>query len=190
LLACFVCYAAVLTDVALFCLAALRAPHVSGRVFLGGLSFPFSSTLSLGLWGAALNWQHRVMAVNLPGLLPELLFGFCFGDKSVVAPRVLPMPLWRTISYPLYCIPAWSFVGAALDAARRQRHLRRWEPWLGLVLSLAGVALSLGLCFGISAAERSADPQFVLLSFGAAFWAALFAIPFALWLRERRKPKA
>lgn len=135
----------------------------------------------------AMDWRGRLLtAVNLPGMLVEVLSSLRTTWPESWHPAALELFSWRALVYPLYALPAWWFAGLSLDAlfGRRKMH---WLP-MALALGLfafctlmAGVAPFIG--------ELRTSEDFSLAS-GMGLWAVLFGIAPLAWWRQRSRRAA
>ena len=89
--------------------------------------------------------------------------------------------------YPIYALPAWIYIGFAIDAMIGRRHIRRWNMILSMLLALTCASLFCGFRFGLPAAEREGQERLSWFIDGLALWAVLFSIPVMAWLRQRRR---
>jgi hypothetical protein len=93
---------------------------------------------------------------------------------------------WIAITYPMYALPAWVFVGWALDVWVRRRRMPASIGWVSGILSCGFAFLALGLRFGLTEAERNGQDLLMSYVVGFVLWAFLLAVPFIVWLRCTR----
>jgi hypothetical protein len=143
---------------------------------------PRKRFFSFALNSASMWNSHAIVAINMPGMLGNLPLSI-FSWPREWRPTGITMEAWRCIVVPLFCLPAWWFVGRGLDALFGHRCLHWATALSGMVLSILCVVLFTGLRFALSPSERG-DVTFPL--WGFAIWAGLFAILPAAWLRRVR----
>jgi hypothetical protein len=141
------------------------------------LSFAFSS--------APNNRAHAITAINIPGIIPEILFSLLTSWPQSWLPPGWILDTWRALIFPFYCLPAWWFVGLGVDSLLGWRRLHWGTLLLGSIFFLLFVTLSLGFRFGLSASERAEGDSGWLL-WGIGLWALFFATFPCAWLRQTR----
>ena len=132
-------------------------------------------------------FSHTITVLNLPGMIPDTIISLCISWPNGWHPRGMLMEEWRALVLPFFCLPAWWFVGCAIDATIGRRKLH-WSALLGGTLLCAlFVVIVCGLTFGISAEDRG---EITWGIWGCVLWAILFgAFPLA-WVRQRARNKA
>lgn len=139
----------------------------------------------------AMREQGTICLLNAPGHLLGALASQLVVHHANGFPGSLGPFLWRSLSLPLFAIPAWFFVGRGIDGLFLRRRMRLSDLVLSVFLVLISVALSVGLRFGLSESERAGQELLVYYIYGFAWWSLLFAFPLLAWLRQRlRKANA
>jgi hypothetical protein len=149
------------------------------------LSIPPDRFLAVAVYGATIHTAHAITAINLPGIVIEILISFGTSWPATWHPEGLLFDTWRAISFPFFCLPFWWLIGRYADTFFSLRRLHWTYLLLGSVLSTIFIVMFLGLRFGMSAAERNeSDMSWVFAGIG--LWAMLFALAPLAWLRQRR----
>lgn len=143
---------------------------------------PRKRWLPFALERAGFQYDHMVQAANLPATLVEVLISLPLSWPSLWHPRELTMATWRTFSYPFFCLPAWWFAGLGLERLVTRGKLHGITFASSAMLSMACLALLIGLRFGTSSSGWS-DGDPVLWGFG--FWSVAFALPGLAYIREK-----
>ena len=141
------------------------------------LSFAFSSATN--------NRAHAITAINIPGIIPEILFSLLTSWPQSWHPDGWILDTWRALVFPLSCLPAWWFAGLGVDSLLGWRRLHWGTLLSGSIFFLLFVTLFLGFRFGLSASERAEGDSGWLL-WGVGLWALLFATFPCAWLRQSR----
>jgi hypothetical protein len=141
------------------------------------LSFAWERVAFLG--------QQGILIIDAPGKLIEIVVSLIVAHNGNWHPAPVPEWSWRCLTYPLYAIPAWLFVGTGLDALTQRRPVARGPALIGLVFSAISALFVAGLLFGLSSAERQGEANWFLCGF--ALWTILFTIPFAARYRAIRR---
>lgn len=150
---------------------------------IGTFSITPQEARQIAIESASLSTSHAITALNTPGTLVEILISLPTVWPDTWRPVHLPLDIWRSITLPFFCLPAWWFAGRGFDALRSRERL----PWpvalFGTLLCIAFVVLFCGLRFEIPAEDRAGGSW---VFWGMALWALLFsAFPLA-WLMRRR----
>lgn len=124
---------------------------------------------------------HTMVAINIPGILFEILISLPTSWPASWHPAALLLDTWRALVFPFFCLPFWWLVGCGLDGLLRKERLH-WSLLLaGTLLFVVCFAIALGFRFNMSAAER----QGVLWPFfGLAGWALAFAVLPVAWIMQ------
>jgi len=138
----------------------------------------------IAIESAALRTSHVITALNTPGVFFEMLVSLPVWPFSW-HPANLPLDVWRSISLPFFCLPAWWFAGRGFDFLRNRANLRWPIALLGTLLFISFIVLFCGLRFGVPV-EDLADGTWIL--WGMALWATLFAAYPLAWLMRRGAP--
>jgi hypothetical protein len=130
---------------------------------------------------------HIMTAANLPAVAIELpIDRFTPSWPMTWTPFGMTVEAWRAITYPIYGLPFWWFVGVGIDGLLRRRHLRWPICLIGTLFCGLCIFLTLGMTFGISAEEHK-GMAWVFCSF--SLWIALL-IPFpATWILQWRSTR-
>ena len=159
-------------------------------VTVGQFGIPTDHLFSVSIQMSAFRQQGAITLLNAPGHAIYLLICVLVGHSSHWSPASLSPSIWRVLSFPLCALPAWFFLGRALDACFASKRLRRADLVLGLTLFSLFLILSAGLRFGVSPQERAdQDPLFWGYIYGFALWAGLMTIPVVAWIRQRKFPR-
>jgi hypothetical protein len=124
---------------------------------------------------------HAVAALNLPGLIPDVLLSLPTTQPGKWHPSTLTLEAWRSYALPFYCLPFWWFVGHGLDTLLARRRLRQVGLWAGSALFLVCIVCLFG--YVTSRPGDQADLRWLVPGFG--LWAVLFAILPFNWLRRK-----
>jgi hypothetical protein len=124
---------------------------------------------------------HFVAGLNLPGTFIEVLISLVTTWPESFHPASISGDSWRAVTFPIFCLPAWWFVGKGLDAFRGRR-LHWFSLTVGTLLSIFLLVLILGLRFGMSASEQEEVVSWAY--WGLSFWAVAFAIFPIVWVRQ------
>jgi hypothetical protein len=137
----------------------------------------------IALESATMKMSHLITALNTPGVFVEMLIDLPISWPSTWHPTKLPLDVWRSITLPFFCLPAWWFVGHGFDSVLGRLKLHWRMTLLGTLLRLGFVVLFCGLRFGVPADDR-ADGSWIL--WGMALWAFLFGVFPLAWLRQKQ----
>lgn len=149
------------------------------------MMIPRDHILRSALEMSAIREQGTICVLNAPGqplgaLASQLVVHHANGYPDSFGPI-----LWRTLSLPLFAIPAWFFVGRGIDGLLLRRRMRLFDLTLSTILVLLSLALSAGLRFGLSESERAGQEMLVFYISGFGYWSLLFAFPLSAWVRQR-----
>ena len=151
-------------------------------------TIPKNERLSFELRRAAEGTSTIVTATSLPGLFVEALTSIPTWPDSW-HPASLPLDAWRCLSWPVFCLPFWWFVGLGADALLGWKHLH-WATLLaGTSLCVLFIVVILGFRFGLSVADRGAETNWIF--WGVGLWIGLFGVFPVAWIRQwlaRREP--
>ncbi len=151
---------------------------------------PRNKWFSSALTAVASRHSETIMAANLPALFVEVLVSLPTSWPSVWNPAGLLLPIWRSLTFPIYCLPAWWFVGRGVDGLLGRRRLLRAMLLTGSLFFLLCLVFLFGFFFGASPSER-ADMSWLLP--GVGLWTVAFGLFPLTWVRQRmtdRKPSA
>jgi hypothetical protein len=165
--------------------------HGSPTAHLGSGSFIAEIPREHFLWFAlasANEKSHTITAVNLPGMVPEILLSLATSWPAEWHPAGWMGDTWRVVAFPFFCVPAWWFVGLGLDSLFGWRRLQGGTFLLGSIFFLLFLTLFFGLFFGISASER-AESSMDWVYWGIGLWSLLFSIFPCAWLLQSRRSR-
>lgn len=133
---------------------------------------------------APMRYEHLLKVSNLPALALDLLTSRLASSwPENATPRGVDTQAWQSITYPLYCLPFWCFLGFGIDRLRAKQRMS-WPALLfGTVLFTVCALLLLGFTFGISGSDPQ-DGKWIVEGFG--LWAALFALFPLAWAAQWR----
>lgn len=168
-----------------------QVAHGSGSVSLTSGEFvwtiPPDRFLLAAFDRAAWRAEGPVTIVNTPAKFVETLVSLVVARKGYWWPLSLPQSTWHALIYPIYALPAWIYIGFAIDAMIGRRHIRRWNVILSVLLVLICASLFCGFRFGMPAAEREGQERLGWFIDGFAIWTVLFSLPVVAWLRQKRQ---
>jgi hypothetical protein len=171
-----------------------RAPQSNSMIEIGGsgnqFAFPRVHAFHMASILAALPVQGAIVALNVPGHFVHVIVALAQGQNGNWFPEALGPALWKVISYPIFAIPAWWFVGHGLDLLIDKRRPTKWNLWLGIGLAALFGCFGLALRFGLSEADRQGQELLSSYTIGLLLWSLLFAIPAVAWLHATIKAKA
>jgi hypothetical protein len=165
--------------------------HGSGSVSLASGEFVFTIPADRYLF-FALDWAGRwaakpITILNTPAKLMETLVSLAVARKGYWWPPSLLRSTWHALIYPIYALPAWIYLGLAIDALIGRRRPYRWSAILSVCLALTCASLFYGFRFGMPAAEREGQERLGWFIDGLALWAVLFSIPVVAWMRQKNR---
>jgi hypothetical protein len=137
---------------------------------------------------------ESISFLNLPGMFPSLLvdrFSRSWPDEwSPAWSQVLGMWGWRSVSWPIFCLPFWWLAGRGIDAflaslTNENSQLIRWfEAWGVAVFGTCILVLGVGLTFSVNPFDDF--PELRWLFVPAAMWFVFGLISLLAWFRQRR----
>jgi hypothetical protein len=173
------------TTIAYMSLLQMAHNSSTAEIRSGGTSFasvPRERFASFALSVGTIRQSHLITAINMPGIVSDLFISIPIWHIDRLRTQ-MTMESWRALSFPLFCLPAWWFVGKGVDALVGSIRLHWSSLLLGCLFCALFIFLGIGLGLTATADER-ADTWWILSGMG--LWAVLFAVfPFA-WLRQRR----
>lgn len=146
------------------------------------VTIPQDHLLAFALQVATISHSHAITAINLPGTFVEALISLPTSWPHLWHPPSMPIDIWRALTLPIFCLPAWWFVGVGLDALLGWRRLHWVALLTGSVLFVLFLVLFFGLRFGMSASERLEVVDWAF--WGLGLWIALFGVLPCAWLRQ------
>ncbi len=190
--------AAVLLSAGLVVIPALRdylllrhAARGAKVVTVGRFGIPADRLFPVSIEMSALRHQGAIVLLNAPGHALYLLISIAVGHSSHWSPASIGPALWRVYSFPLCALPAWFFLGRALDALFKGTRLRWADLVIGLTLFTLFLLISAGLRFGLSPQERADQDPWLFWGYvyGFTLWAGLMVIPIFAWIRQRKNSR-
>ena len=91
--------------------------------------------LRYSLVHSAFATSHAIQAINFPARFVE--YGVDLSTRTWPqrwSPRGIYPMLWQAITFPIYCLPFWWFVGLGLDGVIARRWFRLWVLSAGSLL--------------------------------------------------------
>jgi len=138
--------------------------------------------------------EYAVVALNLPGGLPDLTCAILSPTHSGWNPKGMLMWTWRDLSWPIIGIFFWWLAGRGIEALLSSRHrillpkIRWWEIVVSLPAMAFGAIWAIGLCAG--QIVRADFPLWMLLAVFGSMWFILGASTslayFVQWRLRRR----
>ena len=151
------------------------------------MMIPSNRFLSVAFDRAGWWAEEPVTILNAPAKIVEAFVSLIVAQKANWYPASLLSSTWHSLIYPIYALPAWLYVGVGIDALMGRCLVRRWNAALSVFLALSFAVLFFGFRFGMPAADREGQERLSWFIDGFALWAVLFAIPFAAWVRWRKR---
>jgi hypothetical protein len=184
----------ILVPALVFFLRLKQAAHGSGHVLIHTGEFqtlvPSEGFLSFAFLRATAAAAKSLTVLNTPASLVEhivLLLRPPSNGTWYSASGCYPawLGLWpgRSLTYPIYALPAWFYVGRGLDGLLAHERVGTANMVLSVVLAGVAIAICGGLRFGLSPWERRDQVSWFIEGF--ALWACLFAIPLVEWFRQK-----
>jgi len=177
-----------------------HAAHGSGHVLIHTGQFrtlvPFEGSFSFAFFRATAAAAKSIIVLNIntPASFVELIvsllrppFSGTRYSTSSWYPGWLGLGPGRSLTYPIYALPAWFYVGRGIDALLARRRVGTGNMVLSVVLAGVAIAICCGLRFGLSPWEH--QDQVGPYIEGFALWACLFAIPLVAWFRQRLRER-
>ncbi len=130
--------------------------------------------------------SHLITAMNMPGLISDVVVSFPIRQLNWLKAE-LPMESWRALTFPLFCVPAWWFVGLGFEVLAGAVKVNRYTLLFGSLLSMTFTFLGVGLSLTISSEDQGDGSWWVPL--GMCLWSILFAAYPLAWMRQRRSRK-
>jgi hypothetical protein len=137
----------------------------------------------IALESATMKMSHVITALNTPGVFVEMLIDLPISWPSTWHPPKLPLDVWRSITLPFFCLPAWWFVGRGFDSLQGRLKLNWPVTLLGTLLFVVFVVLFCGFRFEVPPNDRIGGSWIL---WGMALWALLFSVFPLAWLMRRR----
>lgn len=146
---------------------------------------------SFGFERASYTAQGVIVALNMPAAFVATLVARVVAQGPRWSPAGLMPWEWIAITYPLYALPAWIFIGWALDILIKGKRMPSWIGWASLALSCGCAILAIGFRFGFTDAERQGQDLLGAYTAGFILWAVLLTLPFVAqmrWIPPTQRP--
>jgi len=122
---------------------------------------------------AAMRLEKPFAILHAPSHFVDLGIAYLVVQKPFWFPSGIGPAVWQCITYPLFAIPAWFFVGRGINVLRTGVR----TP-ISLVITGAVLALLFGVCAAVLRFGLADDPGLVPGRMeGFTLWTPLFAIP-------------
>lgn len=144
---------------------------------------PRNRFLFYGFERAAYSTQGLITVLNAPAAFPSALVSWLVAHGPRWTPAGLMPWQWIAITYPVYALPLWAFVGWGIDLWVQAKRMPTSVGWLSGLLSCASALLALGLRFGLTEGQWNGQDLLGSYITGFALWTFLLAIPFGAWIR-------
>jgi hypothetical protein len=162
-----------------------HASHGTNSFSLGsepsGLVIRSDNFLVTAFQVAAWFAEKPITVLNAPAHFVDLLISYAVSRKPFWWPDSLGPGAWRCLTFPLFALPAWFYVGFGVDALLGFKPVRTSNAVLSIFLTLMFGTIAAVLRFGLSD-DPGLRPG---LMGGFTLWTFLFAIPLAAWLRQK-----
>ena len=143
--------------------------------------------LDIPLTNISVSRSHVISAISLPATVVEGMFSLPLVRPSSWHPADLRMDSWRALTYPIYCLPVWWFVGRGMDSLFGKRSLGWLSKLAGIFLLLLFTSIWIGFRYGFKGDDPNGDLQWILRALG--IWILMFAVFPAVWLKQAFLPK-
>lgn len=147
-------------------------------------TIPRNDFVSYATQSSSFQSSHLLSALNMPGFLVELLVSLPTSWPESWHPSGVSLMSWRSLIWPVFCLPAWLLTGCGVDALLGWRKLHWSVTLTGTILCLL---FSIVFFAGIAVERFSSnrDNDWFIFS-GLALWSLLFGTLPALWIRQWR----
>ena len=154
---------------------------VIGRGSSTVFEIPADAFPRFALTAAAMRLEEPFAILHTPAHFVDLVIAYVVAQKPFWSPNTVAPAVWQCITYPLFAVPAWFFVGQGIDGLRNGGSTKRSLAMIGAVLVLFFGVVAAVLQFGLAQ-----DPGLVPGRVeGFTLWTLLFAIPIFAWLKRR-----
>jgi hypothetical protein len=174
-----------------FFLRLKQAASGSGHVGEFQAIIPSEGLLSFAFLRAAAAAVKTITVLNAPANLVELIVSWLrqpltgtWVSTSGWYPAWLGLWPGRSLTYPIYALPAWFYVGLGVDSLLGRRRVGTANMVLSVVLAGVTIVVCCLLKLGLSPMERQGEVGGLHIE-GFALWACLFAVPLVAWFRQR-----
>jgi hypothetical protein len=174
----------VLAPTTLIYMGLAKSPHsevISTEI--GTFTLSPQEVRRIALESAAMNMSPVITALNTPGVFVEMLIELPISWPFTWHRPRLPLDVWRSMTLPFFCLPAWWFVGRGFDSLRGTLILNWPVALFGTLLFVVFAVLFCGFRFEVSPEDRMGGSWIL---WGMALWALLFSVFPLAWLRRRR----
>jgi len=173
-----------------FFLRLKQAASGSGHVGAFPAIVPSEGLLSFAFLRASAAAAKSITVLNAPANLVELIVSSLRPPLTGTWYSTGWYPAWlglwpgRSLTYPIYALPAWFYVGRGVDSLLGRRRVGT----ANMVLSVTPAGVTIAICcllrFGLAPMERQGEVGGLHIE-GCALWACLFAVPFVAWFRQK-----
>lgn len=125
-----------------------------------------------------------VIVLNAPARLVSLLPAHLIAHRPFWTPWGLMPSAWVAISFPIFAMPAWYFVGRGADGFLLRLRIKKTESILSVMLCGLFLAMTALMVFAFSPEERNHEWSAYVAGF--ALWTVLFALPFVARRKQAR----
>ena len=125
-------------------------------------------------------------ALNLPAFIVELLLSVRTWPTTW-QPSGFTLWGWRALTFPIFALPAWYYIGVGIDGLLGSVGLHVWNAIVSSLFAAACAILGGGLTVALPAADR--EPGLKWITAGFMLWALLFGTVVVASVRQGR-PKA
>ncbi len=146
---------------------------------------PSHPLFDLALFRSTYPYGMLMTAINMPGMLGEILVSLPTSWPDSWHPEALMLMSWRAIVMPFYCLPFWWFAGVGLDTACGSKTLRWGWLLLGAILFLLFAIVLIASIVSVTTDPPREDGG--LLLSGAAFWTIAFSTFPIAWILQRKR---
>jgi len=162
-----------------------HAAHGASQLFFAGGEFQWTVNsdefLAYSFQIASRRAEKLLVILNSPAHFVDLVVSILSSGRW--SSSHLAMIAWRSVTYPLYAIPAWIYVGKGLDALLRNERIGRVRLVTSAVLTALTLFLSIGLWLALPSFEQDGIGNWFIA--GMALWSPLVGIYLIAWLRQR-----
>jgi hypothetical protein len=162
-----------------------HAANRMDKIYIGsadnGLVLQSRNFLSFSFNSAALWCLQPIRTLNAPGDFVAVLVSHAMARKPFWFPSSIGPAIWDCVTFPLFAVPAWWYVGRSIDRFRARKRIQSSGITIGaiLVAIFATIASVLFL-------ELRGDPGLVPgYTAGFTLWTFLVAVPFIARLWQR-----
>jgi hypothetical protein len=145
------------------------------------MSIPRNLIVPAAIRIATVPKAHAMVAINIPGILFEILISLPTSWPASWHPAALLLDTWRALVFPFFCLPFWWLVGRGLDGLLGKQRLHWSLLLIGTLFFGLCFALALGFHVSIPMSERD-DSGWIIR--GLTGWTVAFAILPIAWIAQ------